>query len=337
MKICLYSEFYKIFGGTENIGGGLISALENQKKMLNYLNIPFTEKIEEDWDILQVNIPWPKSLMKAKRAKKDGKKVVMWSHVTVEDLQKSIGLFKIIPGLSWLVKKYLTYAYSLPDMVFCPTQYTKNVLISYGLPAGKLFVQSNAVDTTKFFKNSDKRDSYRKKYNLQGLVVGNIALVIYRKGTDTFLKTASKFPENKFVWFGKIFSKVFVQKTSMKTPSNVSFTGFVEDANSALNSIDIFFFPSYEENQGMVILEAACLGLPILVRDIPAYQGWLKHNENCLKAGNDEEFEKYLGQLLTDGTLRLRLSSEALKLAERESIPALAQKLKLEYERLLKI
>ncbi len=101
MKICLYSEFYKIFGGTENVGGGLISALENQKKTLNFLRIPFTEKYDDDWDILQVNIPWPKSLWKIKQAKKRGKKTVMWSHVTVEDLEKSVALFKL-PGAHFL-------------------------------------------------------------------------------------------------------------------------------------------------------------------------------------------------------------------------------------------
>jgi 1,2-diacylglycerol-3-alpha-glucose alpha-1,2-glucosyltransferase len=334
MKICLYSEFYKAFGGKDNIGGGLISALENQKKILNFLNISFTEDYKDSWDVLQVNIPWPMSLHKAIKAKKDGKKVIMWSHVTVEDLEKSVKLFKVLPGMSYIIKKYLKYAYSIPNMVFCPTQYTKNVLISYGLKPDTLFVQSNAVDINKFFKDIKSRDEYRIKYSLNGLVIGNMALVMYRKGIDTFIKLAEIFSQNQFIWFGKIFSKLFVQRTSLNTPKNTNFTGFVDNANSALNALDIFLFPSYEENQGMVILEAAAVGLPILIRNLPAYEGWLIHDKNCFKANNDEEFEKYLNLLINDDELRNRLGKEALLLAQRESIPVLAKKLKLIYEKL---
>lgn len=334
MKICLYSEFYKAFGGKDNIGGGLISALENQKKILNFLSIPFTENYRDSWDVLQVNIPWPMSLHKAIKAKKNGKKVIMWSHVTVEDLEKSVKLFKIIPGMSYMIRKYLKYAYSIPNMVFCPTQYTKDVLISYGLKTETLFVQSNAVDIKKFFKDTKSRDEYRIKYNLNGLVVGNMALVMYRKGIDTFIKLAEIFSQNKFIWFGKIFSKLFVQRTSLNTPKNTNFTGFVDNANSALNALDIFLFPSYEENQGMVILEAAAVGLPILIRNLPAYEGWMIHNKNCLKANNDEEFEICMNLLTTDASLRERLGKEALLLAERESIPVLSEKLKFIYEKL---
>jgi len=121
----------------------------------------------------------------------------------------------------------------------------------------------------------------------------------------------------------------------MKIWRNGKFTRSVENANSALNAMDIFFFPSYEENQGMVILEAACVGLPILVRDIPAYDGWLVHNVNCLKAKTDEEFEKYLGDLISDENLRRRLGKESLVLAENEGLPVLAEKLKKRYDELL--
>jgi glycosyltransferase involved in cell wall biosynthesis len=274
------------------------------------------------------------SLHKAIKAKRDGKKVIMWSHVTVEDLEKSVKLFKIIPGMGYVIRKYLKYAYSIPNMVFCPTQYTKDVLISYGLKHDTLFVQSNAVDINKFFKDIKSRDEYRAKYNLEGIVIGNMALVMYRKGIDTFIKLAEKFSQNKFIWFGKIFSKIFVQRISLNTPKNTNFTGFVDNANSALNALDIFLFPSYEENQGMVILEAAAVGLPILIRNLPAYEGWMIHDANCLKADSDEEFEKYLNLLISDTSLRERLGNEALLLANRESIPILSEKLKLIYEKL---
>jgi 1,2-diacylglycerol-3-alpha-glucose alpha-1,2-glucosyltransferase len=288
--------------------------------MFRHLGISFTEDIKEDWDIIQINVPWPEALREAKAARRNGKKVVMWSHVTVEDLQKSIRFFKMIPGLSWLVKKYLTYAYRHADLVFCPSQYTKNLLIAYGLPAERLFAQSNAVDTKKYYKDIIRRETYRGQYNLSGLVVGNVSLAIPRKGIDTFVSLSKKFTDNQFIWFGKIFSKLVIAGLPKTSHSNIHFTDFVQDAVAALNAIDIFFFPSYEENQGMVVLEAAAIGLPILVRDIPVYDGWLVHNVNCLKAKDDSEFEVQLGLLIKDDKLRDRLGKKALELAEKESI-----------------
>ncbi|MCX6701771.1 MAG: glycosyltransferase family 4 protein [Candidatus Zambryskibacteria bacterium] len=336
MRILLRSHFYKIFGGTENIGGGLISATENQRKMLKHLNISFTENINDDWDVIQINIPWPEALKEAKLARKNGKKVVMWSHVTVEDLEKSVRIFKIIPGLSFLIKKYLKYAYGHADLIFCPSQYTKNLLINYGLPSEKLFAQSNAIDTDNYYKDITRRELYRKQYNLSGLVVGNVSLVIPRKGIDTFILLSKKFTKNQFVWFGKIFNKLFVAGLPKTSHTNIYFTDFIQDAVAALNAIDIFLFPSYEENQGMVVLEAAAIGLPILVRDIPVYEGWLVHNVNCLKAKDESEFEVCLNNLLEDNELRDKLGKNALLLAEKESIKSQGILVQKAYDSLFK-
>ena len=95
---------------------------------------------------------------------------------------------------------------------------------------------------------------------------------------------------------------------------------------AALNALDIFIFPSYEENEGMVILEAAAIGLPIVVRDILAYKGWLEHGENCLKAKSNEEFKRYIEMLLEDKNMRLKLGHGAKILAENKSIEALSKK-----------
>ena len=56
---------------------------------------------------------------------------------------------------------------------------------------------------------------------------------------------------------------------------------------------------------------------------------------DCLKAKNDQEFEKYLKQLIEDKNLRDRLSLEAKKLAAQKSIGVLSQKVLIEYKKLL--
>jgi 1,2-diacylglycerol-3-alpha-glucose alpha-1,2-glucosyltransferase len=327
MKICLYLEFRDYFKN-KKIGTGILSSYRNQKAMLNYLQTPFVEVWDDSCDILQTNTPWPRSIYYMKKAKARGKKVIIWSHVTMEDAMQ---VFWFTPFFAPLLKRYLKYAYGLADVVFCPTVYTKSLLAAYGLPAEKLVVQSNAVDLKRFFFDEQARVATRQKFGLDSIVVGTIGQVQPRKGVDTFLRLADRFSNLQFIWFGNFFSKLIVKPLPANLPKNTQFTGFVENILKAFNTLDIFIFPSYEENQGMVILEAAAVGLPILVRDIPAYNGWLVHGENCLKAKTDEEFEQYLNQLTTDETLRKRLGSQAKKLAQDNSLEALGERLRTVY------
>ncbi len=319
MKICLYLEGLRFLGGFlyKNIGTGLLSSYKNQKNALEYFRIPYVEEWSEGCDIFQINTPWLKSLWLIKKAKRRGMKVIIWSHVTVEDF---IQVFRFNKYIAPLMKKYLAYAYNQADLIFSPSEYTKSLVAAYGISKEKIVAFSNGVDLEKFYKDEKKRTDYREKYNLKNLAVGTVGLAIPRKGIDTFLKLAEKFPENKFMWYGKIYSSLLVKSLPKNIPANTRFTGYVDDILAAFNSLDIFIFPSYEENQGMVILEAAVLGLPILVRDIPVYGGWLVHGENCLKAKNDEEFEKNLKLVLADEGLREKLSKGALALAQKEDI-----------------
>jgi len=334
IKVCLYLEYYHFFGGFmfKNMGTGIVSSYKNQQAMLKSLNIPFTEKWDDSCDIFQTNTQWIRSIYLMKKARRRGKKIIIWAHVTVED---GMAVFRFIRYIAPLLKKYYTYAYGLADVVFCPTEYTKTLLLGYGLPEKKLQVQSNAVDLKKFYVDEGKRQTGRAKFNLQKMTVGTVGQVNPRKGVDTFLELAGKFTDNQFLWVGNFFSPLLVKPLHKNPPANVKFTGYVEDILEGFNALDIFIFPSYEENQGMVILEAAAVGLPILVRDIPAYSHWLVHGQNCLKAKNNQEFESYLKMLLTDGDLRVKLSQNAKILAEHESLEALGQKLKRVYENLV--
>ncbi len=334
MKICLYLEFLHFLNGFlyKNIGTGLLSSYNNQKKSLHSLGIEFAEKWNASCDILQINTPWLRSLLLMKKARRQGKKIIVWSHVTAED---AAAVFWFNKYFFPLIKKYLAYAYGQADLVFCPSAYTRSLLLAYGLPEHKLIVQSNGVDGKIFYPDAAKRETARKQYDCRGLVIGTVGLVIPRKGIDTFIKLAEKYPDNQFIWFGKIYSKLLAKSLPKDLPKNIKFTGYINDVNAAFNALDIFLFPSYEENQGMVLLEAAAVGLPILVRDLPVYNPWLKNEINCLKAKNEEEFGTCLNRLINDSNLRIGLSQQAKILAKEEDIESLNKKLLVIYRQLL--
>ncbi|MGO8674214.1 MAG: glycosyltransferase family 4 protein [Capsulimonadaceae bacterium] len=334
MKVCLFLEHYHSFGGAlyRNVGTGIVSSYENQKAVLAGAGIPFVESWDDSCDILQVNTPGPGTLALMRRARRAGGKVVAWAHMTAEDL---VGVFRFTRATFPLTRRYLARAYGLADRVFCPTEYTRGIVASYGIPESKLAVLSNGVDLTRFTPDTARRDDYRRRFDLDGTVVGTLALAIPRKGIDTFVALARQFPQTMFIWYGKIYPAALARGIPAKLPANVRFTGFVDDAVAALNSLDIFLFPSYEENQGMAILEAGASGLPLLVRDLPAYRGWLNHGANCLKAATNTDFGDLLAALLPDPSLRSRLAAGAAEMARSESIEEIGRRTAAYYRGLL--
>ena len=177
----------------------------------------------------------------------------------------------------------------------------------------------------------------RRQFIKRSVGIATVGLVIPRKGVNRFVELAKNYPQCQFVWFGKIYSKLMAKGVPKVVPSNVKFTGYVDDVCAAFNALDIFVFLSSGENQGMVLLEAAAVGLPILAKELPAYRGWLVHNENCLLAKTDEEVKKYLALLISDAALRARLSEGAKKLAAREDLKEQNKKLMATYQKLLTV
>lgn len=322
MKVFFYLEFENFLKGS-----GIYSSFENQKTILARNKINFISKfgIENDFDILHFHLPGPKSLYLAKKYKKFGKKIIFQAHITAEDFRNSFRFSNLIADI--ILKRYLPYVYSLADVIIAPSVYTKNILVNYGLDNKKIIVLSNGIDLEKFKISQIKRNNYRKIYNLKGIVVFSVGLVLpKRKGVETFLNVAKKFKYNNFIWFGKILNKLIVSNIA-NNQENVKFSGFVEDIVAACNAGDIFLFPSYEENQGIAILEAAAAGKVLIVRDLPVFRGWLEHKRNCLKARNDEEFIRAVELLIKNSSMRDNLSKQSLKLAQDNDLVKIGNRL----------
>lgn len=329
MIVCLYLEMSNFAKGKiyKKVGTGFASSYKNYLKALALNRVKVTADPRANYDILHINIPYLASLNYILKAKLKSKKVVISSHATAEDFQ---GVLKISHLLYPLAVKYYKFAYDLADAVVSPSEYTKSLLIKYGVDKNKIFVVSNGVDLRKF-KNKRKKINQKKRC----LTIINVANAIPRKGTYTFATLGGLFPNCQYRWYGKIFKSALFPSLPKTIPQNVRFCGYAPDIIAAYKEGDIFFFPSYEENQGMVILEAAAMGLPIVIRDLPVYRGWLKNNINCLIGKNDRELKKQLQRLIKSPALRKKLSNGALKLAKENDLKETGQLLKKIYKSLL--
>ncbi len=322
MKICLYP------GGIEHFKmGGIKTAYVNKRLALELNTVDYTVRpFHGSFDILQLECPTPQSVFYALWARKNKKKIVMGTHITAEDYMETFTFSKMT---SSFLKRYLKWYYSLADVLISPSEYTKDLILGYGIKK-PIYVLSNGVDPS--FLNQSLGQNQEKN---EKPVVGTVGFVTKRKGVCTFSYVAEQCPTYHFTWAGAMHGGLLFDVTSMRTPKNVTFLGYVEDIKKVYASFDVFLFPSYEENQGIVLLEAASFGLPLIIRDLPVYSGWLVDGENCLKCKDDSQFVEQLKRVLSDVSLRKKLGKNARKLAEDHNLKHIGKQLLSYYEKLL--
>jgi len=321
MRVCVYLEGKGLIRT-----GGVRTAYNNRVKACRYGGMEvLTSLSDQDFDILQIEFPGVNSLFYAKRMRKKGKKVVIGTHITAEDFKDTFVFGdKIFPYL----RRFLKFAYSSGNALISPSVYTKKLVLSYGVNR-PVYVLSNGIDP-KFLKSAN-----RKKKEEDDFVIGCVGFVTKRKGVLTFAHLAKRFPEFTFRWVGDIRKNLLFDVEKLKSIPNLQFTGYVEDIRREYEKFDVFLFPSYEENQGIVLLEAGAYSLPLIVRDIPVYEGWLHNRENCIKCSTDGDFEKALEEIINNKNLREKLSRNSRRLAEQHSLEIVGKKLRKIYEEVL--
>ena len=331
MKVCLYTEGEKLFSKS-----GLGKAIRHQEKALESVGVSYTTNIKDDYDVLHVNFYGPNSFALAKMAKKHGKKVVYHAHSTEEDFKSG---FIFCKQISPAFKKWLIKCYSLGDVIITPTPYSKRLLEGYGIKK-KIYAISNGIELEKFKCDKSQRKTFRKRYNFKedDKVIIGIGLYIERKGIVDFVELAKRLKDYKFIWFGytplSAATKEVREAVNTKL-DNLTFAGYVEQEKiiEAMNGCDLYIFPTFEETEGIPIIEACACKTKALIRDIPIFEDWLEDGVNVYKAKDIDEFEEKIVKIVNNELPDL--TEEAYKVAEERDIKIIGKKLKEVYESVL--
>lgn len=332
MKILLYTENLKQISKS-----GLGKAIKHQQKALEDNKIEYTTNPKcTDYDIIHLNFYGLKSYLLAKKAKKQGKKVVYHAHSTEEDFRNS---FLFSNQLAPLFKWWICKCYKLGDIIICPTNYAKRLLENYKLNRPIVAI-SNGIDLKKFEKRIENGKQFRKNYNYkkEDKIIMGVGLYLERKGILDFIALATRLPEYKFIWFGYTNPKLVPPKIreALKTKlPNLVFAGYVEPdiLKGAYSGADLYIFPTLEETEGIPLLEAATCKINTIIRDIPVFEDWIK-NEEVYKAKNIDEFENLIKQILENKLPDLK--ENAYQKAKTKEISNVGKQLIEVYENLMK-
>lgn len=297
---------------------------------------------EEEYDLAHINTIGIKSWKVLKEAKKKGKPVIYHTHTTYEDFKGSV---KFSNQLAPIIRMWAKKLYNSADYLISPTEYTKNLIRTKYLTEEKeIRVISNGVNNLKFSKNEKLKEKFLSEYKIDRPLIITAGLPFERKGIKDFIEIVKKLGDYQFLWFGSSSIKPMlpgkIQAIMNNPPENLSFPGYVEKELliGAFSSARAFLFMTYEENEGIVVLESLSAKLPLVVRDIPVYENWLKDGENCFKARNNTEFYEKIRKIVENKVENLdEIVENGYALAKERDLKNIGKKYKEYYEYILKL
>lgn len=166
------------------------------------------------------------------------------------------------------VAKIEQRGYTNANLIITVSKYTKNLLVErYQVPADKIVVIHNGVD---YAPNENKLSINFLQNHPVIVFVGRLTI---QKGPDYFLSVARKVidqrPEAVFVFVGDgdMYHHLLLTSAYLNLSGSVLFAGFLRGHAKDLlyERADVFLMPSVSEPFGIVALEAAATGTPIII------------------------------------------------------------------------
>ena len=200
----------------------------------------------------------------------------------------------------------------------------------------------NGIELERFSKPVNKID-VRQKYHLPL----DLPILIYvarfapHKNHAQILRIADQVNCNSvkthFVMVGSHGELLETLIEKIKGRSDISILTGVEDVSELLNAADIFFFPSLEEGFGVVAIEAAAAGLPVVATDLPTIREACSptHQAFMFPPNDDAAAQASILRILGEPQLKQNLSYEAREWSTNFSIENSVNQLVYLYNRSL--
>jgi glycosyltransferase involved in cell wall biosynthesis len=220
-----------------------------------------------------------------------------------------------------LIAKYATH-------ILCPSKNTlENFQKICDVSNQQTSILYNGVDLEKFDRAIDKI-AIRKKNNLplDRFIVIYVARFDPHKNHAQIFRIAEKmYQSNQNVHFVLIGSNGELLKSvqeKVEQHDNISMITGVQDISDLLRAADLFFFPSLEEGFGVVAIEAAAAGLPIVATDLSTIREACCESHHVFMCPPNDDLAA-INNILTivnNQELRQTLSLDAVQWARNFSI-----------------
>jgi len=226
------------------------------------------------------------------------------------------------------------------DAVLVPSIAMRETLERYGVEVPMAIVPPG-IRLTEFAGGDGARFRARRGIDPgrpMALFVGRVA---FEKNIDFLLRmpphVRREIPDVLLVICGEGPAERSLAKlvTELGLTDNTRFVGYLDRTTELLDcyrASDVFVFASRTETQGLVLLEAMTLGVPVVSTAVMGTRDILDPGKGALVAPEDErEFAAAVVNVLSDGGTRTRLSEEAVEYAGTWDAPNTAARLEAFY------
>jgi glycosyltransferase involved in cell wall biosynthesis len=167
-------------------------------------------------------------------------------------------------ALAILNARFEMQAFSSASRLVAVSRATADALIGLGVPAAKITVIYNGVNTEDFCPGLAERGAFGLPEGVPlGLFVGELRTE--RKNLDTVLRAMQRLPALHLAVAGKVEGSTYPQLAlELGVAERVHFLGQTSRIASLMRSCDFFVFPSRYEAHPLVLMEAMATGLPVV-------------------------------------------------------------------------
>jgi len=227
-----------------------------------------------------------------------------------------------------VVQNYHTRRYNDVTAAFTTTHDLINVLATQGIAKEKIFHIPNMVKVSELPHRTARRNPP---------IVGTMGRFVKKKGFDTYIN-ALAILKLKGVPFKAVLGGTGVEEQALRDlakekglgPSDLQFTGWVDDRKAFYTGIDIFCLPSLHEPFGIVLLEAFAHGAPIVSTNSEGPKDIITPNYDALivDKANAEQLADALEKLIKDPALCDKIAANGFaKVKTRYSLEVVAGKI----------
>lgn len=275
-------------------------------------------------DVLQVITPTFIGTTALKHARRLGIPVVASNHGIPENVipfqyKREWLPYKIIDNVYW--NETITLLNQV-DFVTAPTNLACDMLLEKGLLKQPVPI-SNGVDLNIFHPPGEgEKARLRPRFRLPAdipvvMYAGRLAL---EKRLDVLIEAMPRVLQRVrchflFMGAGSLDVRGMVEAAGLG--AHATFTGLVDDQTLPLvyRAADILVLPSEAELQGMVLLEGAASGLPLIGANALAIPEIVHHGENGFlhQPGSSEDLADRIATLVEDAELRAHFGATSLE------------------------
>jgi glycosyltransferase involved in cell wall biosynthesis len=221
------------------------------------------------------------------------------------------------------------------DRLIVPSEEMAGVLKRYGIDTPAT-VLPTGIDLGEF--DGGDRAAFRTRHGLKDVqpVVATVSRLAVEKNIafliDVVQRLVPDFPALRFVVAGEGPDAPRLRRLvrERNLDAHVLFLGNLDRRTTLLDcyrGADAFLFASPTETQGLVLIEAMALGVPIVSTAVMGTATVLRDAQSAVVAPDDlEGFTAAVARVLRDGALRARLSAAGPRDAQAWSNDALMQR-----------